>query len=130
MSTDHKPETKPAERSPRTVRYMKYAGAAVGVVFLVKGVSSLIDAYHDFSPTPALVACDADGIAATIKDIAKSRHVVLTSVTHLTAISHTKTTADCTAHITANDNSKALLSYRIVFDGKKNTVHVTGNKPL
>lgn len=130
MSANQEPATGASQRSPRTARYLKYAGAAVGVVFLIKGVSSLIDAYHDFFPTPALVACDAAGIPSTIKDIAKSQNVVLTSVTHLTAISRTKTTATCTADITASDHSRARLSFRIVFDGKSNTVHVTGNKPL
>ena len=130
MSASNRPAADKPKKTSKTSWYATIAGLALGVVFMVKGISSMIDGYHELFGGHELAACDGSGVADTLKDIARQKHVDLTSIGDLKSISHTKSVANCTADIVASDHSKARISYRIDFDGKKNVIRILGAKPL
>lgn len=119
--------SQPAVAKPSRTR--KYVMIGVGVVLLATGINHLAQGWKDVTAQSALAQCDDAAVTSALGDIAKQSHVILKSISDVKSLSRTSAVAKCSALVVASDNSTGRMQYWIGFDGKDNSVHVTGTNP-
>ena len=118
MSTSDETE-KPAKSNAVQSKLVRWASAAVGLIFLITGALQL---YHVY--VPALPGCTSDTAKTTLIDIYKKKDVALESVTKQQTLTDGSSEKTCQADI-ATASEAATLFYRIYWQDKAAQIQIT-----
>jgi hypothetical protein len=111
----------PETEAPKPKRGQRLLQGVVAVALLISGLLGMMRGYNSLFVLPG---CAADTTSATLKNIFQSKSVELSKVGDAATVSDSSSERTCEAHIETPDE-KAIITYRIYWDGWSPTVMIT-----
>ena len=115
------PAPSPESQAPRPKAGPRLVQGVVAIALLISGSLGIMRGYNSLFVLPA---CDADTTSATLKNIFQSKSVELSKVSDVISTSNSSSERACEAHIETPEE-KAVINYRIYWDGWSPTVMIT-----